>query len=317
MVDTGQEAIPAGSAPPKAKLDDLMMAMDVVDTLRHQETLIERELGQETRDAELKERLRRIYESQGLDVNDRILDEGIKALKESRFSYERRGSGIARFFAMLWVRRALAAALALAAVVLCAALLGSWWWQAQTSRREAEAARIEITETLPREIASAAGAARNEAQDPQARQAIDQLEADGRNAVQRADPVAARKAVTDLKALRERLFSTYDLVVVQDGQSGVFRIPDVNSATRNYYLIVEAVAPDGSKLTLPVTNEETGAREQASTWGVRVPEETYSAIRRDKEDDGIISDRILGTKPKGALEPSYRKPVLGGAITKW
>lgn len=317
MVETGQEAVQAGSAPSKAKLDDLMMAMDVVDTLRHEEKLVETELGQEARDAALKERLRGIYEGQGLEVNDRILDEGIKALKESRFTYERRGSGFSRFFAMLWVRRALAAALALAAVALCGVLLGSWWWQAQSSRRAAEAARTEITETLPREVTSAAGAARNEAQDPQALAAIDRLEADGKNAIQRADPVAARKVVADLNALRDRLTTTYDLVIVQDGQSGVFRIPDVNSGTRNYYLIVEAVAPDGSKLKLPVTNEETGAREQASTWGVRVPEGTYEAVKRDKEDDGIVSDRVLATKPRGTLEPSYSKPVLGGAITKW
>ncbi len=48
----------ASSNLPKAKLDDLMLAMDVVDTLRHQEKLIERELGQEARDTALKTRLR-------------------------------------------------------------------------------------------------------------------------------------------------------------------------------------------------------------------------------------------------------------------
>ncbi len=77
---------PAPEAPP-AKLDDLMLAMDVVDTLRHEEALVEKELSQDMRDEALKKRLRQIYESQGLEVTDRILDEGIKALKESRFAY--------------------------------------------------------------------------------------------------------------------------------------------------------------------------------------------------------------------------------------
>ncbi len=77
---------PAPSAPAQ-KLDDLMLAMDVVDTLRHEDAMVEKELGQDMRDEALKKRLRQIYESQGLTVTDRILDEGIKALKESRFAY--------------------------------------------------------------------------------------------------------------------------------------------------------------------------------------------------------------------------------------
>ncbi|MCB1487298.1 MAG: hypothetical protein KDJ88_07550, partial [Bauldia sp.] len=83
MADT---AAPATEAP-APQLDDVMLAMDVVDTLRHQDSLVERELGQESRDEALKARLRQIYESQGLEVTDRILDQGIAALKESRFTY--------------------------------------------------------------------------------------------------------------------------------------------------------------------------------------------------------------------------------------
>ena len=74
-----------GAAP---KLDELMLAMDVVDTLRHQEGLVEKALGEDSRDATLKERLRTLYEGQGLKVSDRILDDGIRALKESRFTYD-------------------------------------------------------------------------------------------------------------------------------------------------------------------------------------------------------------------------------------
>lgn len=47
-------------------LDELMLAMDVVDTLRHQDNLVARELDESRREAELIARLRQIYESQGL-----------------------------------------------------------------------------------------------------------------------------------------------------------------------------------------------------------------------------------------------------------
>ncbi len=307
----------ASSNLPKAKLDDLMLAMDVVDTLRHQEKLIERELGQQARDDTLKKRLREIYEGQGLEVSDRILDEGIQALKESRFTYEPSGSTFQRFLAMFWVRRGLAFALFGVALVAISLVIGGIWWQAKSERQAAEAERIEITETLPQELAKAAESAREEARDEEAIQAVDRLQAEGENAIQRTDRAAARLAIANLEKLRDTLFATYDLVIVQDGQSGVFRIPDVNQATRNYYLIVEAITPDGRKLTIPVENEETGSTENVSKWAVRVPENTYLSVRRDKEDDGIISDRILGTKPRGSLQPNFQIAVSGGNITSW
>ena len=67
----------------KAPLDDVMLAMDVVDTLRHEQNLVARELGATAREAELIERLRKIYHDQGIEVPDHILKEGVKALAES------------------------------------------------------------------------------------------------------------------------------------------------------------------------------------------------------------------------------------------
>ena len=47
---------PTTTAAP-AKLDDVMLAMDVVDTLRHREQLVSRELAEGERDDQLLERL--------------------------------------------------------------------------------------------------------------------------------------------------------------------------------------------------------------------------------------------------------------------
>ena len=62
-------------------LDDIMIAMDVVDTLRHREDLVRRELDEEQREAELIARLRKIYHDQGIEVPDRVLADGVKALQ--------------------------------------------------------------------------------------------------------------------------------------------------------------------------------------------------------------------------------------------
>ena len=63
----------------KAPLDELMLAMDVVDTLRHREDLIAREFNEEGRENDLIARLRQIYRDQGIEVPDNVLAEGVKA----------------------------------------------------------------------------------------------------------------------------------------------------------------------------------------------------------------------------------------------
>jgi hypothetical protein len=60
--------------------------MDVVDTLRHDQRLVERELSADASDEALIKRLREVYKGQGIEVPDRVLEEGVKALKEKRFS---------------------------------------------------------------------------------------------------------------------------------------------------------------------------------------------------------------------------------------
>src|SRR5262249_48557508 len=96
----------APPAPAPQKLDELMLAMDVGDTIRHGELLVERELEQGTRDDELRNRLREIYKGQGIEVPDSVIDEGIKALKDSRFVYVPPRPGLGVTIATMWVNRA-------------------------------------------------------------------------------------------------------------------------------------------------------------------------------------------------------------------
>lgn len=315
MAETATSAAPT-SAP---ALDELMLAMDVVDTLRHREAVALRELAQDGRDETLKERLRRLYESQGLEVSDRILDEGIAALKESRFAYQPTPPGLGRTLAGLWVRRA-SWGKALGAVVIMALLWAGWSvWQDMRAGQVAEAARIELTETLPKQIVAVSKAAAAEAKTPEARDRLAELQGDAVSALERSDAGAARVAVAGMERLRGQLVQTYDLRIVSrpGEQSGIYRIPDVNTGARNYYLIVEAVAPSGEKLSLPITSEENGKTATVSRWGVRVPQATYEAVRRDKSDDGILQNAVLASKPRGALSPTYAMAVSGGAITEW
>ena len=86
-------------------LDDVMIAMDVVDTLRHREDLVRRELNEEDRESELLARLRQIYRDQGIEVPDGVLAEGVKALEDSRFVYTPPPPSWKRTLLTLWAKR--------------------------------------------------------------------------------------------------------------------------------------------------------------------------------------------------------------------
>ena len=311
----GSAARPGGGA----ALDDLMLAMDVVDTLRHQERLVEAELSEAERARDLRARLRAIYEGQGLAVSDRILDEGIRALEENRFRYDPAPPGLARTLALAWIRRGrIGTGLALV-VGLLAVVVGWTVFDGAAQRRAAEDARIELVERLPAELDRAAATASGIAGTPDANARIDELLAEGRAALAAGDATGARGAVAALAALSDELRRRYEIRVVSrpGTPSGVFRIPDANPDGRNYYLVVEAIGRDGAPMTLPVTSEEDGRTSEVAIFAIRVPEATFEAVRRDKAEDGIVQDALVGVKPVGALTPEWRMAVEGGAITSW
>src|SRR5262245_24737659 len=111
----------------KRPLDDLMLAMDVVDTLRHRAALVERELGADTSDQQLIEKLRSIYASQGIDVPDHVLTEGVEALRENRFAYVPPKPGLTLTLARIYVDRGRWARWGLAAVSIVAAVWLGYW----------------------------------------------------------------------------------------------------------------------------------------------------------------------------------------------
>ena len=301
-------------------LDDLMMAMDVVDTLRHREKLVERELDEEGREAELLARLKDIYRQQGIEVSDRVLADGVKALRESRFVYTPPPPGWKRTLFTLWVRRM---QLGTRAAAVAAAILAAWaayeFGVARPARLADQQAQIELQQTLPEAIRKAHADIAAIATDPAAKERADQLLADGERAIRDRDRAAMEKVRADLIELKDRVSSEYTLTIVsRPGEpTGVWRRPPKGIQTRNYYLIVEAVTPDGRKLKLPVRNEETGETETVDKFGVRVTEQVYNVVAQDKRDDGIVQNNQFGVKKRGSLVVDYKMPFEGGMITKW
>ena len=109
------------------RLTDVMLAMDVVDTLRHEEALVARALNDDERDAVLLERVRAAYQSQGIEVSEATLTAGVRALREREFQYEPPPAGFRTRLFRAWVRRGrIGRGFGLFGMV--AALIGGGWY---------------------------------------------------------------------------------------------------------------------------------------------------------------------------------------------
>ena len=60
-----------------------------------------------------------------------------------------------------------------------------------------------------------------------------------------------------------------------------------------------------------------GQTRNVKQWGLRVKDSVFEQIKRDKEDDGIISRNVFGIKRRGYLQPQYLISTTGSAITQW
>jgi hypothetical protein len=302
-----------------AKLDDVMLAMDVVDTLRHRERLVERELNEEVREEQLIERLRALYRSQGIEVPDSVIERGVEALKESRFVYTPPKPGFGRTLATLWVKRTAYGKWVGGTLAALLVALGLHQYTVVRPREQAaEAARIELAQTLPRQLATVHQAVGAEARVPAARERADAILAQGRTALERGNAAEARAAVTELDELAASLRQEYTLRIAgrPEDQTGFFR-EHPRFQGRAYFLVVDAIDARGNPVKLPVRNDETNQTETVSRFAVRVPPQTFEAVRSDKSRNGIVQNARLAEKRRGLLEPEFRMPVLEGRLTRW
>lgn len=304
---------PAGK--PEA-LQDVMLAMDIVDTLRHADKLVDRELDAAGRRDRLIERLRKIYQAQGIEVTDAVLREGVLALEEERFAYQRAGSGVSRWLARIYIARRrwfkpLAVLLIVALFIQIA--IFSFTGAARQFGKPYDVTRLRQVYTELQSYADQGG------QGYSFQNRAEAIYFRGTSAAEQGDASEVKAAVRELETLRDSVSSSYSLRVVNEPgeSSGVFRIPDVNSKARNYYLIVEPVDAMSRLVAVDVVNEEDGKRYQVKRFGLRVPEAVFQAVAADKQDDGIIQNNIVGRKEAMRLEPDYLIETSGGVITEW
>lgn len=309
------------SAAESKPLDEILLAMDVVDTLRHREKTLIRELDEAGRREELIARLKEIYRAQGIDVSDAVIAEGVQALKEQRFAYTPPKPSFSVRLAKLYVSRDRwskpvlggAIALGLAATIYQVGVAGP-------AASRAEAVRVELAETLPSKIAALEDEIGRIATQDRAKEVAATYVTDARSALRTEDRDAARRAAQSLEALRDKIATAYEIRVVygpDEARSGVIRLNDNVPGNTLYYLIVEAIDPAGRPVERLITNQENTLTKRTTKWGQEVSEADFNRVAADKRDDLIIQDAVIGTKAIGALDPDFSVDTTGGAILEW
>ena len=302
-------------------LDEILLAMDVVDTLRHREKTLVRELDEAGRRDELIARLKEIYRAQGIEVSDAVIAEGVQALKEQRFAYTPPKPSLSVRLAKLYVSRDRWSKPVLGGVI--ALVLAATVYQvgiAGPAASRAEAVRVELTQTLPAEITALEDEIGRIAIQDRAIEVGTTYATEARAALRSEDRDAARRAVQSLKALRDELATAYEIRVVygpNEARSGVIRLNDNVPGNTLYYLIVEAIDPAGRPVERLITNQEDTLTKRTSKWGQEVSEADFNRVAADKRDDLIIQDAVIGTKAIGALDPDFTIDTTGGAILEW
>ncbi len=296
----------------KQPLDDIMLAMDVVDTLRHQQLLVQRELDTDDRDQKMLQRLREIYAAQGIEVPDHVLQQGVDALKEGRFVYQPPASSFQVWLARLYISRG-----RWGKPVLLVAGLVLLVWLAYSLLISGPAERAR--DALPGQIQAQYEELVEQAKGETAIERSESLLQEGKSALRRNETEEARQVLERMAVLQRDIELEYDIRISSHpgGRSGVWRIPDANTMARNYYIIVEAVSRYGNLETVPVLNEEDGKVYRVKEWGLRVDEALFDQVAEDKTDDGIIQNNRFGVKERGYLTPQYLMPTTGAAITRW
>jgi hypothetical protein len=302
------------------KLDDVMLAMDVVDTLRHEHNMLARDLNADDRRAALIERLRGIYDAQGIEVPDAILLDGVMALEEERFRFSPAAPGFGTRLAKLYINRKKWLPLAYALLVI---IFGAWAVNYMVFTRPAhlETRRTAslLDEALPQRLEGFETRALGTNPDAAVKSRLKSLTEDIDTALRAKDISLAETRLKTLSDLTKTLEQSYELRVVNKERepSGVFLTPKDGGDIRNYYLIVEPVDNAGEVIRVQIEDEEYKKSAWVSKFGVRVPANIFNAVAADKSDDLIIQNDILGRKDVGALDANFNFDRPGGYITDW
>ncbi len=301
---------PESNPPVSAQaFQEKLLTIDLIDALRREEQRLDDALGDHQRMLVLRDDIKGYYAKAGITVPEATIDQAIKERQEQRYAFRPPALGtLGRTIATLYVHRKLTTV-----AVLLIAAIGVGTGLTVGQRAQAERAQFQSAQHCLIDAEARAGA-------PDAR-ALDALQAEG-DALQRgAEPGALQTWV--VHAERTCTFFTQPLelrVTTQRGEKTGVRRDFRGAAGRQvsgYYIIADVVSPSGTPALALVTDVEHNAVHDAGRVGVRTSDSQYEALKRDKQDDGLISERVIGTKPANSLQWQLADAYASDFIVEW
>ncbi len=314
------------TVPDQSPLDEVMLAMDIVDTLRHEQSQVEAELNEEARERALVARVRKIYEQQGIEVPEAVVAEGVLAMKRERLVFRPPPRSWKVRAAEMWVDRR---RWILLMVTAGAIALGIGWI---SGREERARTRREAIESQ----ANAASATQNRAEiesillrhgGPTPPNITDRALVERRELLLReaqgglasGDLDRAKSRAHELRSLDLFVSAELELKIVAHASatSGVERTSREDRNVQLYYLIVESRDHRGSPWPIDVQDEASGERKASAVFGIRVPKAVYDRVKADKLDNRIVDDALVGQKLPGQGKIRWLVDFEGGMILQW
>ncbi|TLX15884.1 DUF6384 family protein [Rhizobium sp. MHM7A] len=281
--------------------NDLIVASDIVDTIRNDERLIDHELGSEDRKKALKARLKDMYKAQGMEVSDAVIEEAVQRKDAERFIFKPMKAGVSRFLWTSYVRRnkyALRLSVAVGVVVL--GVVGYNAAQYQFVEKPAlEAARhleLQLAEVLPnrlKAVSEDALASATRLQDEVSKSEIAAQQTIVNSAIRARDAFAAEngiKAIDELgrtlketEARRTRLASAKQIIDAEAAKVAGLSV-DANAREalnlKLHSISLAAESADASSLKSAIRNYTTTLNYVQSTYDIRI-------VDREGERSGV------------------------------
>ncbi len=107
-------------------------------------------------------------------------------------------------------------------------------------------------------------------------------------------------------------------IVSERGEkTGVWRYYDGKKGAKTYYIIVDALTGGDNPVDALIESVEDQKDYQRHRFGVRVDERTFEAIKRDKQDDGLLEQPEIGRKPANSLRWQLADGFDAQFIAEW
>lgn len=89
------------------------------------------------------------------------------------------------------------------------------------------------------------------------------------------------------------------------------------SGGKAWYVIVQPLDEADKPFSLKIKSSETGVERFVDVFGIKVTKERYDRLKLDKQDNGIIDNNLIGTKPVGKINFTFDQEISPEYILEW